>query len=59
MTYILVWTDRVEGQFIDHWAAYETLEQAQQDYAALSGFDDTWSISLCKPILSTDFEVTK
>ena len=53
--FILVWTDRINGKFIDHWQAYEGQEAAQKDYEALIGFEDTWSASLCAPIKSTDY----
>jgi hypothetical protein len=57
--YILVWTDRIEGKFIDHWQAYEEQDQAMRDYERLLDMDDTWSASLCSGIIrSTDYEST-
>lgn len=55
--YILAWTDRINGQFTDHWQAYESKEEASADYLSLLSFEDTWTASLCKVQKSTDYEV--
>jgi hypothetical protein len=56
--YIVCWTDRIEGKFIDHWNAYDEHQDALADYELLLSYEDTWSASLCNVAKSTDYEVT-
>ena len=58
--YLLVWTDRVNGAFRDAWQAYETREDAQTAYDFLTEQNENlYSASICKPIISTDYEVAE
>jgi hypothetical protein len=42
----------------DYWYTYENFEDAKRHYDDCLQEQNIWTASLCKPIMSTDFEVT-
>jgi hypothetical protein len=49
--WIVVW---VEGE-TDRWETFESREEAQRQYDALTALDSTYTASICRPIVSTDY----
>lgn len=40
--------------FVDHYTTFETPSDAQRAYDLISGDDNVYSASLCKPFVSTE-----
>lgn len=57
--YLVVWTTRADGLFDDTWETCETLQEAVDLYNELRADETTYSCSVCKPILSTDYILVK
>ena len=59
---LLVWTTRndIFGNVvgIDHWKAFDSLEDARSEYNQIINRDDIFSASICGVIESTDYETT-
>jgi hypothetical protein len=59
--WIVVWVEREErpdtlgGRYTDKWDTFETREDAQKRYDALVALDSTYTASICRPIVSTDY----
>jgi hypothetical protein len=52
---LLCWTTkRDDGMFVDHYTTFETLDNARLAYDLISGDDNVYSASLCKPFASTE-----
>ena len=57
-TYIVCWTDRVNGVFVDAWEVCESREDAQSKYDFLiSQNENLYTASICTPVQSTDYGV--
>ena len=53
--FLVVWTTKVaEGEYEDHYMAHDTYNEAEETFADLQTLDDVYSISICKPIKSTE-----
>ena len=56
--YLVAHTSRVDSRQsrdVDHWYAFETLQEAETAYQELVLHEATHSASICKVIKSTDF----
>lgn len=59
--WIVVWVEREErpdmlgGRYTDKWETFESREEAQRQYDALTALDSTYTASICRPIVSTDY----
>ncbi len=57
MTHLVVWClEDTFGILTDHWEAHDSLEGAKKMYNGLLERDDVYTASVCKPILSTDYD---
>tara|TARA_X000001316_G_C922093_1_gene36904 strand:+ start:307 stop:528 length:222 start_codon:yes stop_codon:yes gene_type:complete len=63
--FLVIWTTKAaeinQGGYIldgeeykDHWIATDTYKEAEETFADLQTVDDVYSISICKPIKSTE-----
>lgn len=50
--WILVWMTKKHNEY---WDAYDNESEARAAYAKRLGMASTYSVSLCVPILSTDY----
>ena len=55
--YILVWTTRKNGKFNSYWEAHDDRKLAETLYSELLDNPAIYTASLCKPIMSTDYDI--
>ena len=58
--FLVVWTTKIaEDEYEDHWIAADTYAIAAETYEETRRLDDTYSITICQPIKSTEAHFTE
>lgn len=55
---LVVWTEKREDKVRDCWQYADTYEEASQQYDYYIKRDNTWAISICSVIKSTDYDLS-
>ena len=58
MTVLVVWTRTNEGKMSDHYSAFDDLPDAVTLYADVQRHLDTYSVSMCNVLTSTDYDTS-